>query len=113
MLFLTEAGEPYGDTALTQIFASLSKRVGFFVHPHVLRHVYATYLLWSLRKSKSFQGEPLLYVRDRMGHSDVSTTTIYLHLINSLEGHLVLAHEDELDQLFAENGQSNGTPQEV
>lgn len=45
--------------------------------------------------------EPLLYVRDRLGHSDVSTTTIYLHLINSLEGHLILAHEDEIDQLFA------------
>ena len=29
VLFLTEVGELYGDTALTQIFASLSKRVGF------------------------------------------------------------------------------------
>jgi site-specific recombinase XerD len=67
----------------------------------MLRHSYATYLLWSLRKSTTFQGEPLLYVRDRLGHSDVSTTSIYLHLINSLEGQLVLAHEDEIDQLFA------------
>lgn len=100
VLFLTEAGEPYGESALTQIFASLSKRVGFSVHPHALRHTYATYLLWSLRNSPRFKGEPLLYVRDRMGHSDVSTTTIYLHLINSLEGQLVLAHEDELDELF-------------
>lgn len=100
-LFLTEAGVPYTKDALTGIFRRLSRRVGFKVGAHMLRHSYATYLLWSLRKSAMFQGEPLLYVRDRLGHSDVSTTTVYLHLINALEGHLVLAHEDEIDELFA------------
>jgi integrase/recombinase XerD len=100
-LFLTEAGVPYPKDAITAIFRRLSRWVGFAVTAHMLRHSYATYLLWSLRKSKTFQGEPLLYVRDRLGHSDVSTTADYLHLINSLEGHLVLAHEDEIDQLFA------------
>ncbi|MFA7278993.1 MAG: site-specific integrase [Sterolibacterium sp.] len=99
-LFLTENGTPYTKDAMTAIFAAFSKRVGFHITAHMLRHTYATYLLWSLRKSKTFEGEPLLYVRDRLGHSDVSTTAIYLHLINSLEGHLVLAHEDELDKLF-------------
>ena len=100
-LFLTEAGEPFSESALAKIFGALSARVGFSATPHMLRHTYATYLLWSLRKSPDFQGEPLLYVRDRMGHSDVATTAIYLHLINSLEGHLVLAHEDEIDKLFS------------
>ena len=92
---------PYSKNSITAIFSALSKRVGFAVTAHMLRHAYATFLLWSLRKSTTFEGEPLLYVRDRLGHSDVSTTVIYLHLINSLEGHLVLAHEDEIDQLFA------------
>lgn len=100
-LFLTEAGLPYNKDTITAIFRRLAKRVNFPVTAHMLRHSYATYLLWSLRKSPTFQGEPLLYVRDRLGHSDVSTTADYLHLINSLEGHLVLAHEDEIDQLFA------------
>ena len=100
-LFLTEAGVPYPKDAITAIMRALAKRVGFPVTAHMLRHSYATYLLWSLRKSSTFQGEPLLYVRDRLGHSNVSTTMVYLHLINSLEGHLVLAHEDEIDQLFA------------
>lgn len=100
-LFLTEAGVPYTKDAITAIFRSLSGRAGFKVTAHMLRHSYATYLLWSLRKSKTFAGEPLLYVRDRLGHSDVSTTAIYLQLVNSLEGHLVLAHEDEIDRLFA------------
>jgi len=101
-LFLTEGGVPYQKDAITDFFRSLSRRVGFRVTAHMLRHSYATFLLWSLRKSATFEGEPLLYVRDRMGHTDVSTTTGYLHLINSLEGNLVLAHEDEIDQLFAQ-----------
>ena len=47
-----------------------------------------------------FEGEPLLYVRDRMGHSDVQTTAVYLHVINQLGAQMILAHEDEIDQLF-------------
>ncbi len=100
-LFLTTNGTPYSKESITALYAALSKRVGFKVMPHMLRHTYATYLLWTLRKSETFKGEPLLYVRDRLGHSDVSATTIYLHLINSLDGHLVLAHEDEIDKLFS------------
>lgn len=100
-LFLTEQGNPYTKQAVGDIFRKLGRRLGFRITAHMLRHTYATYLLWSLRKSKAFEGEPLLYVRDRMGHSDVSTTTIYLHVINSLEGSLVMAHEDEIDEIFA------------
>ncbi|MFC5521772.1 tyrosine-type recombinase/integrase [Polaromonas jejuensis] len=98
-LFLTQNGTPYGDTALTDIFADLERRVGFRVRPHMLRHTYGTYTLWKLRKV-GFEGEPLLYVRDRMGHSSVSTTSIYLHLINQLGAQLVLQWEDEIDALF-------------
>jgi site-specific recombinase XerD len=102
-LFLTEAGEVYGDTALTDVFSGLSRRVGFRVRPHMLRHSYGTYALMRLRKH-GFKGEPLLYVRDRMGHSSVATTSVYLHLINQLDAHLVLLHEDELDTMFAVEG---------
>jgi integrase len=83
---------------------SIEKKVGFPVRAHMLRHTYGTYTLSALRKSSEFEGEPLLYVRDRMGHSDVQTTAIYLHLINQLDAQIVLAHEDELDRLFAATG---------
>lgn len=99
-LFLTQGGVPYSKNAVTAIFRKLSQRVGFKVTAHMLRHSYATYLLWSLNKSPSFQGEPILYVCDRMGHSNVSTTYHYVRLLNTLEGQLVLAHEDEIDILF-------------
>lgn len=107
-LFLTEDGAPYRKDSIAGIFRDLSKRVGFRCTAHMLRHSYATYLLWSLRKSDTFEGEPLLYVRDRLGHADVSTTADYLHLVNSLEGHLILAHEDEIDQLFLLDSPSKG-----
>ena len=98
-VFLTEQGRPYGSTALTDIFAGIAKRVGFYVRPHMLRHTYATYMLWRLRAS-NFKGDPLMYVRDRLGHSSVATTMVYLHLVNTLEAQLVLQHEDEIDALF-------------
>ena len=43
------------------------------VRVHDLRHTHATWLL--------ADGVPLLDVRDRMGHGNISTTSLYLHLL--------------------------------
>ncbi len=100
-LILNEAGNTYSRTGVVAVMKSIERQVGFHVRAHMLRHTYGTYTLRTLRASATFSGEPLLYVRDRMGHSDVQTTAIYLHLINQLEAQLVLAHEDHVDHLFA------------
>jgi len=42
-----------------------------------------------------------------MGHSDVQTTAVYLHLINQLDAQIVLAHEDEIDRLFAQESKAS------
>lgn len=99
-LVLTAYGSEMARTSVVGLFGELSKRVGFPVTAHMLRHTYATYTLAALRKNESFMGEPLLYVRDRLGHSDVQTTAEYLHMINQLEAQLVLAHEDFIDGIF-------------
>ena len=99
-LILTAYGSEMARTSVVGLFAELSKRVGFPVTAHMLRHTYATYTLAALRKNTSFMGEPLLYVRDRLGHSDVQTTAEYLHLINQFEAQLVLAHENFIDGIF-------------
>ena len=83
-LVLTELGTEFSKGAVVDAMKAIEKKVGFPVRAHMLRHTYGTYTLSALRKSTVFQGEPLLYVRDRMGHSDVQTTAIYLHLINQL-----------------------------
>lgn len=99
-LILNELGRPYTRPAIVEVFKAIERKVGFRVRAHMLRHTYGTYTLARLRKNRDFEGEPLLYVRDRMGHSDVQTTAVYLHVINQLCAQVVLAHEDEIDQLF-------------
>jgi integrase len=100
-LVLTANGSEYSKDAVVDVMKAIEKVAGFPVRAHMLRHSYGTYTLAALRKAPNFEGEPLLYVRDRMGHSDVQTTAIYLHLINQLDAQAVLAHEDEIDMLFA------------
>lgn len=99
-LFLTESGEPFSSNAITSIFSALAKRVGFEVRAHMLRHTYATYLLKTLQESKTFKGVPIAYVQKRLGHASISSTLIYLHLLNDLDGVLMLAFENELDELL-------------
>lgn len=99
-LLLTNEGRQYSKDAVVDIMKSYERKCGFYVRAHMLRHTYGTYTLIALRKTKEFEGEPLMYVRDRLGHSDVQTTMIYLHLINQLEAQSVLAYEDEIDMMF-------------
>ncbi|WP_354691376.1 tyrosine-type recombinase/integrase [Phytobacter sp. RSE-02] len=99
-LLLTNEGKQYSKDAVVDIMKFYERKCGFYVRAHMLRHTYGTYTLLALRKTKEFEGEPLMYVRDRLGHSDVQTTMIYLHLINQLEAQSVLAYEDEIDMMF-------------
>ncbi len=80
------------DTHLTrqrfhQMLKELAARVGIDpkkVHPHVIRHSFATHLLNS--------GVDLRVLQELLGHSDIATTEIYTHILNSKLVDLVFKH---------------------
>jgi site-specific recombinase XerD len=100
-LILNSRGHPFSKGGVVDAFKLISNKAGFRCRPLMLRHSYAIATLAMLRSRPDFEGEPLLYVRDRMGHEDVQTTAVYLKQLNQLNGSLVMALEDEYDKIFS------------
>jgi site-specific recombinase XerD len=62
--------------AVSCVFHRLEKAVGLKVHPHLLRHTYASICVK--------RGINLYTLQQQMGHTSLKTTSIYLYL-NSKE----------------------------
>jgi integrase/recombinase XerD len=72
-LFLTRSGGPMTRIVLWQLVQRLSRQAGLrSIHPHTLRHTFATHLLSG--------GADLRIVQELLGHSNVATTQIYTHV---------------------------------
>ncbi|MFN4243377.1 MAG: site-specific tyrosine recombinase XerD [Tepidisphaerales bacterium] len=73
-VFLSHTGKPLERVALWQIVRRAAGRSGVLreVHPHVLRHCFASHLVEG--------GADLRVVQELLGHADVSTTQIYTHV---------------------------------
>lgn len=75
-IFLSRTGQPITRVVVWQVVKRHAKRAGLKdVHPHTLRHSFATQMLAG--------GADLRVVQELLGHSNINTTQIYTHVDRS------------------------------
>ena len=73
-VFISQRGNPLTARGIQYIMQKLAETIGFHmrVHPHMLRHSFATHLLDN--------GADIRTVQELLGHSSIATTQIYTHV---------------------------------
>ena len=82
-LFVNRYGERILARRVQKILSKYSQSINKKIHPHILRHTFATHLLDG--------GADLKVVQELLGHADLSSTQIYTHVTRSQARRIYLA----------------------
>lgn len=74
-VFINYNGERMTARSVEKIVKSAGQKIGIDLHPHMLRHTFATDLL--------NKGADLRMIQELLGHENLDTTQIYTHISNS------------------------------
>lgn len=77
VLFVNDKGNPLTTRGVEYIIAKIDEKAGtnFKLHPHTLRHTFATHLLDN--------GADLRTIQELLGHASLNTTQVYTHVSSS------------------------------
>ncbi|MDP9651354.1 integrase [Paraburkholderia caledonica] len=105
-VFLNRFGEPWSEKGLCNAYRKLwcpasatQPSLDFKVTSHMLRHTFATLELYAESQTRNL-GFALAWVRDRLGHASIATTTVYVHCLDMLGEQLLIQDEREIDALL-------------
>ena len=71
---LDEPHEPLKVSGVEIMLRAVGKDAGLSVHPHTLRHSFASHMIE--------QGVPINYVQSMLGHRCLESTQVYIHISN-------------------------------
>jgi integrase/recombinase XerC len=90
-LWLTKKGDTLQDSSVETLFIKLRKRTGIYIHPHLLRHTFAT--MWLKNGGESLMLQRLL------GHTTLMMTNRYCQAVgcyDAIESHKKFSPVDNL-----------------
>ena len=74
-LFINYKGEKLTERSVQKIIKFVGEKIGLDIHPHLLRHTFATDLL--------NKGADIRMIQELLGHENLDTTQIYTHVSKS------------------------------